>query len=147
MKRRVIQIALVLATTLTMSQAIIAQRPSPRLPESQANSEAAIVARFNKVLQEELAPDKVCLSFEAGKRLNDLVRSGAAEVVQDKKFSALPEADANFRVFARQLVERATTAPEDGRITGSTVASVLFGMRNPHMPLFGGLCPLFPICK
>lgn len=148
MKQRVIKVALVLATVLTMSQAMSAQEPRRRLPKSRPDySEAAIIARFKDILQKELAPEKVCLSFKASKHLDALVRNAAAQVIKDKKFTALPEADANFRVFARQLVSKATTASGDVRITDATVISVLFGIRNPRMPALGGLCPLFPICK
>ena len=95
-----VKLTLALAIGSVLWQAAHAQETKPRAT-SQQFSETKLIDRFNKILEEELESKNVSLSFKAGRLLDNLVRHGAEQIVQEKAFDALPEADANFRKLTR----------------------------------------------
>jgi hypothetical protein len=110
-------------------------------------TKAELIQRFDEILDEKLSGDNVYITLPAARQLEGLMRKGAAEIVNAKAFKRVPEAEDNIRTFADKLLERGTEPSGQIRISPVTINSTLHRVPNPHFPAFGGLCPLFPICR
>jgi hypothetical protein len=132
------------------------QTPAPNAPAKA--SEAELVERFNQVLDKALSDTNVCVSTDAARRLNDLVKTAAANIVRGKEFKRVPEAEKNIGTLADALIKLGDKS-SDGhvRIMPNTIEHALERHDNiqvappregdPVPPPPGlSICPLFPFC-
>ncbi|MGZ5437552.1 MAG: hypothetical protein ACXWID_19585 [Pyrinomonadaceae bacterium] len=144
MKQRTILSIFALALTLACAQRSSSQEAKPNASEVRP-SQAELIDRFTKILDEQLEKDRICLSFRAGIDLERVIKESTAAVIHQNAFDRLPEAEGNFRLFAEKLIESArsrTAKDQTVRITFDDVRQVL-SRANAKW----SLCPLFPICN
>lgn len=150
MKRRIISFVLVQIFGL-LFPCTLSATGAKHVPSSsqavQKFTEAELTEKFNKILDEKLSANNICITLRAARQLDELMREGAAEIVQKNQFDLVPEAEKNIRTFADTLLTKGTKHTGQIKITEATVFQTLHGVPNPHFALFGGLCPLFPICR
>jgi hypothetical protein len=148
------RLTLALIIGLACLQVTRAQETKPQSPGTQETkpqsltvqtfSAEDLTARFDKILGESLGAQGACLSYRAVRELQDLARRAALNIVQEKRFSELPQADVNLRLFARALVDEAKDSAVGPRISPETISRVLRRSSNANP---NGVCPMFPICK
>jgi len=146
MNRQIILYALAFAFTLVCVEESFAQQAQPKSPAVPPMTEAQLIDRFTRILEEQLEKDDVCVSFKASVEIQKRIRLGAVTIVTENAFERLPEADQNFKIFARDI-KRLAESFRGGhpiRITLDDIRKKL--VRDDFKSSFG-LCPLFPICK
>lgn len=170
MKLRTVSLVFVLSLGLLGSNAFStnakkSQTPAPNTPAKV--SEAELVERFNRILDKALSDTNVCVSTDAARRLNDLVKMAAANIVRGNDFKRVPEAEKNVGTLANALIKLGDKSSDDCiRITPDTIERAL--IRHHHknklttkVDAAGGgsapprpkpaqpgmsICPLFPFC-
>lgn len=146
MKRWIAILALVQVSALIFfnaSSANTANLDTCSINTAAQMSETELIKRFNDILDEELSGTNVCVTISAARQLSDLTRSGAAEVVKEKAFDRIPEAEKGMRKFAKELLANGTKESDRIRIRPETINSIMDIPRTSAT----AICPLFPICK
>jgi hypothetical protein len=166
MKLRTVSLVFVLSLGLPGSNTFSAnakkpQTPSPIRPAKV--SEAELADRFNQTLDKALFDPDVCVSTDAARRLDALVKTAAANIVRGKHFNRVTEAEKNIGTLADALIKLGDKSPDgQTRITPDTIERALKRRDNTiaitvdpvegrPKPTGGGnheisICPLFPFC-
>jgi hypothetical protein len=125
----------------------------PPQPPPKTYTQAQLVAKFNGVVKKQMADSQIVLTSAAKKRLQAMIEKGAANIVRDKTFDKVAEAEDNLS----DLIYSLTGSPGHHRkhhfrhhrhglgTDPETVEPNTVTLKRINQNAMD-LCPLFPFC-